>query len=410
MDDGTVLHWDEDKNGHGCHTSGIIGAVDNAFGNFGIGGSDIFITRGLEDDKRATVSQLMTALDQCVNAGASIIILPLGCTGCRDALNEPYFQSLADKGILVFASSGNFDKVKDPSELRYPASFPSVISVGAVNSDESVWYKSLANSQVEFCAHGSSVVSTGFSIGDDDTYQYNFVRKSGTSMSTPQVAAVAAHLWSHYPRCSATQIRSVLATTAKKVDTGSGTLHQCTHECGFGIPQLQDAYSLLDGTRSSPGVSLDYDCDVGGIVLSSTASVCDCIESNGDPTKCIDPNAPYGELNPLGFSEEDLNGPSMNAVWPSKAEIPTLKQNLPRCKDKRGARFQINVRRERNTNNRRDLLGARRRMQKKPRGCEYIRQTTSRAQFWCQMNKDVRKNCRQSCSSLAGVAYNNCVT
>jgi hypothetical protein len=206
-------------------------------------------------------------------------------------------------------------------------------------------------------------------------------------MSTPQVAAVAAHLWSHYPRCSATQIRSVLAATAKKVDTGSGGLQLCTHECGFGIPQLQDAYHLLDRTKSSPGSSDDYDCNVGGMILSSTARVCDCIESNGDLMKCIDPSASFGGRSP-----------------PNTAEIG---KNLPRCKDKRGARFRINVRRERNADNTRDLQEARKH---KPRGCKYIRQTTSRAQFWCKRNKNVRKNCRRSCSSLADITYSNCST
>lgn len=403
MDDGnTVLHWDEDKEGHGCHNNGLISALDNEFGYVGIGGSDVFITRGLQDDKRATVSQMMAALDQCVNAGASIIVLSLGCTGCQHALNESYFRSLADKGIMVFAASGNIGGDPD-AELMYPASFPgSVISVSAVNSDESVWYKSAVNEQVEFCSHGSSVVSTGFSLVGD-SYNYNFVRKSGTSMSTPQVAAVAAHLWSHYPRCSATQIRSVLAATAKKVDTGSGRLQRCTRECGFGIPQLQDAYHLLDGTKSFPGVSQDYDCDVGGMILSATASVCDCINGNDNPSKCIDPSTTYDERSPLDFADGGFEGP----FWPDKADVPASKENLPRCKDKRGARFRINVSRERNVN-KRGLQNARQRRRNRPRGCKYIRQKKTRAQFWCQMNEQVRNNCQRSCSTLAGVVYNSC--
>ena len=368
MDDGnTVLRWDEDKEGHGCHSTGLIGALDNEFGYVGIGGSDVFITRALQDDRRATVSQMMAALDQCIDAGASIIALSFGCTGCRDAMYEPYFRSLADKGIMLVAASGNIGG-GDQNGMFYPASFPgSVISVGAVNSDESVWYKSAVNNQVEFCAHGQNVISTGLSL--------DFVRKSGTSMSTPQVAAVAANLWSHYPRCSATQIRSVLAATAKSI---SGSLERCTQECGFGIPQLQDAYSLLDSTKSIPGVSQDYDCDVGGMILSSTASVCDCIDSNGDPSKCIDPNT---------------SGPAE----------PTL----PECKDKKMARFRINVSRERNAN-KRDLQTARQKRRNRSRGCKYIRQKKSRAQFWCQINQDVRKSCQGSCSKLAGIVYNSC--
>ena len=401
MDDGrTVLRWDKDKDGHGCHTNGLIQALDNDFGYVGIQGSDVFITRGLQDDKRATVSQMMAALDQCVNAGASIIILSLGCVGCRGALDEAYFQGLADKDIMVFAASGNSGN-EPHNELMYPAGFPgSVISVSAVNADESVWYRSAVNSQVEYCAHGSSVISTGFAL-TDDSYQYDFVRTSGTSTSNPQVAAVAANLWSHYSRCSATQIRSVLAATAKKVKvgpTGQEELKRCSHECGFGIPQLQDAYNLLDSTRTISGVSEDYDCNVGGMVLSSTDHVCDCVDSNGDPSKCIDPSSSYYRRSPLDLAEESPEETSSNPAWRSK---------LPRCKDKRDAEFRINVSREINAN-KRSLQNARQRRRDRPRGCKYIRNKESRAQFWCQINQKVRSSCKRSCSLHAGVVYNNC--
>jgi subtilisin family serine protease len=138
IDDGqTVLRWDEDKEGHGCHQSGLVGAVDNSFGYIGIGGSDIFITRALDDDKKATVSQTMAALDQCVNAGASIIVLSFGCTKCRDLLDESYFRSLADKGIMIFGASGNIGPASEP---LYPSSFPgSVISVRYVTLSRSYY-------------------------------------------------------------------------------------------------------------------------------------------------------------------------------------------------------------------------------------------------------------------------------
>jgi serine protease len=37
---------------------------------------------------------------------------------------------------------------------------------------------------------------------------------SGTSMATPHVSAVAALVWSHYPGCSAVQVRAALNASA----------------------------------------------------------------------------------------------------------------------------------------------------------------------------------------------------
>lgn len=150
-------------------------------GYFGVGGSDVFITRALKDDKNGSIGIMIAAINQCVNAGASIIVLSLGCTGCEGAMPASFFKQLAERGIMVFAAAGN--NGDDPNAgMMLPAGFAnSVISVGAVNIDSSRFFKSAANDQVEFCAHGSSVVSTGFSLIDEETYDYDYVRKSGTS-------------------------------------------------------------------------------------------------------------------------------------------------------------------------------------------------------------------------------------
>jgi subtilisin family serine protease len=59
-------------------------------------------------------------------------------------------------------------------------------------------------------------------------------------MATPHIAGAAALLWSHFPSCSATQIRYVLARTAK--DKGSTG---CDDYYGYGIVQTKAAYNFL---------------------------------------------------------------------------------------------------------------------------------------------------------------------
>ena len=68
----------------------------------------------------------------------------------------------------------------------------------------------------------------------------NYDYFTGTSMSTPHVSAVAALVWSYYPACSATQIRTALFTTALDLGTGGRD-----NKTGYGLVQAKAAYNYL---------------------------------------------------------------------------------------------------------------------------------------------------------------------
>mmetsp|Transcript_29530 Transcript_29530/g.65056 ORF Transcript_29530/g.65056 Transcript_29530/m.65056 type:complete len:905 (+) Transcript_29530:155-2869(+) len=368
----SVYRWYEDRDGHGCHNNGIINSASNDLGYFGIGGSNVFVTRALRDDRAGSVAQVMAAMDQCVDAGALIIILSLGCTGCRQSLTESYFQDLAARGIMVVASAGNTGSDRDVG-MTYPASFPqSVVSVGAVNLDGSHWEKSAVNEQVEFCAPGTDIMSTGFSL-NGDVYEYEYTDRTGTSMSSPQFAAAVGLLFSHFPRCTAQQIRSILAHTTKKVDDGTGNKKPCTSKCGFGIIQIQEAYDLLRAT----GDGDNYRCDVAGPILSSTERVCDCIESNFSPSFCLS----------AGRSPSPLQ----------MAEIE--RADKPKCTDDPSARVRI----------KRAAKGRRRRRKYVRLSCTKLRRARAKKRSWCQASSEARSRCRQTCASV-GIEYADCVS
>lgn len=248
LSNGRVLRWDKDRTGHGTESASIIAAVEgNDQGLRGASpGVRLHITRGLDDDNRSTVSQMFRSIQQCVDAGAQIINLSIGCpcedrddpaclnTGCVSSQIERYFANLHAGGILVVAAAGNQGK----NVGFYPASYPAVVSVGASNRRLSKIGESNSNAQVELMGLGFAVSVLGVDKSEQD-WHYSFREiTSGTSVATSGVAAAAALLWSNFPQCNVTQIRTALGRTAINV-------HGCDTNTGFGLVQVKDARDLL---------------------------------------------------------------------------------------------------------------------------------------------------------------------
>lgn len=80
--------------------------------------------------------------------------------------------------------------------------------------------------------------------------QANYDYKSGTSMATPHVSGVAALVWSHFPQCSANDIRLALRHSAK--DLGEAGYD---YQYGWGLVQAKDAFDYLavNGCGSKSG-------------------------------------------------------------------------------------------------------------------------------------------------------------
>jgi len=68
----------------------------------------------------------------------------------------------------------------------------------------------------------------------------NYALFDGTSMATPHVSAVAALVWSYFPKCSAAQIRSTLDKTA--LDLGAAGRDPYY---GYGLVQAKAAYDRI---------------------------------------------------------------------------------------------------------------------------------------------------------------------
>ncbi|MEM0515252.1 S8 family serine peptidase [Pseudoalteromonas sp. YIC-827] len=234
-------NWYEDGHGHGTHVSGTIAALGgngtgvvgvNPSGNLSLHMVKVFDSSG----NWAYGSDLVAAVDQCMAAGAKVISMSLGGSGSSSA-EQAAFDNAHANGLLSIAAAGNDGN----SSMSYPASYGSVVSVAAVDSNGNKASFSQYNSQVEIAAPGVAVNST--------LPNNSYAAWSGTSMATPHVAGVAALVWSHYPSCSNDQLRTAMAISAE--DRGSAGRD---NSYGWGIVKAKAMFDLFaDG------------CDVGNL-------------------------------------------------------------------------------------------------------------------------------------------------
>jgi len=150
--------WSRDGYGHGSHVGGTIAAENNSLGVVGVtpGTVNLYIVKFFADDGEAThASDLVDALSRCQAAGANVVSMSLG--GSRsNKREEKAFASAYSAGVLSIAAAGN----DESSAYSYPASYDSVMSVAAIDSDKVVADFSQFNDQVEIAAPGVGVLST----------------------------------------------------------------------------------------------------------------------------------------------------------------------------------------------------------------------------------------------------------
>ena len=228
-------NWYTDENSHGTHVAGTIAAVNNSgLGVVGVNSNKrlkLHIVKVFGAGGWAYSSTLSSAANQCASAGANVISMSLG-GGASNTTESNTFASLASRGILSIAAAGNAGN----TAISYPAGYSSVMMVGAVNEFKQWASFSQYNTKMEIAGPGVSVLST-VPLAVSGTKYASF---NGTSMATPHVAAVAALVWSYYPTCTGSQIRTSLGKSAQDLGTaGRDTKY------GFGLVQAKAAYDRI---------------------------------------------------------------------------------------------------------------------------------------------------------------------
>lgn len=355
--------WYTDENSHGTHVAGTIAAIGNGQGVVGVmpnANIKLHIVKVFGADGWAYSSSLVAAADQCANNGASVINMSLGGTTKSRTEERAFADLYSTRNILSIAAAGNDGNTRH----SYPASYDSVMSIAAIDSNKAIADFSQQTDQVElagpgvdvlssvpvgmglsttFTAAGNAIEASGMegspqgsasgalmdcglgettctdasgkvclisrgnvsfaekvqaceagggvaavvynnepgmlfgtlgetvtgipSAGISDTdgaallgligssasliiESSDYAYFNGTSMATPHVAGVAALVWSHFPSCSASEIRSALNNTAEDLGVAGRD-----NAYGYGLVQAKAAVDYLTTNGCGGGSS-----------------------------------------------------------------------------------------------------------------------------------------------------------
>jgi subtilisin family serine protease len=173
----------EDKNGHGTHCAGVIGARLNEVGFVGVAPkSQILVGKVLGNDGRGSLSWIADGIDWAVDQGAHIISMSLGGPSSSHLLFQAIHTALA-KGVFIICAAGNEGSLFQNS-IGYPGRYGGVITVAAHDRNGNRSGFSSRGGEIDVMAPGLNIWSTYKDGG--------YAELSGTSMATPFVAGLAA--------------------------------------------------------------------------------------------------------------------------------------------------------------------------------------------------------------------------
>lgn len=241
-----------DVYGHGTQVAGVAGAKgNNGLGTVGINwDARIMPIKVAGSSSSVKVSDVAAALVYAADNGAKIINMSLSFPTDSQTLREAADYA-AGKGCLMVAAAGNGGSAK----VNYPAAYSNVLAVGGAGTS---------------ARHASSNYGEG--LGVMGVYTYYTLTKSGsygnvagTSIATPQVAALASLVWKLAPDLSAGQVTELICQNARDVgpagydtETGYGIIDmgatlKAALEAGGGELPKEDASSQ---SQSAPDSSM----------------------------------------------------------------------------------------------------------------------------------------------------------
>lgn len=122
-----------DGHSHGTHCSGTIAGELNGVGVAGVAhGAELYALKVLSDAGSGFESDILAAVDWAVQNGMDIASMSLGGRVPSTTANNAYEAAFA-AGLLVIAAAGNGVEGNGTPVVAFPAGYPSVMAVGAID-------------------------------------------------------------------------------------------------------------------------------------------------------------------------------------------------------------------------------------------------------------------------------------
>jgi serine protease len=193
---------------HGTHTAGLIAAVSN--NTIGVAGMSwnaqlMAINAGASFGDE-NIFYGFEAIIYAAENSADIISCSWGRPGVSSVFEKDIICYATELGAVVVVAAGNDNE----SLPHYPASYPFVLSVAAVNEDDSKSSFSNYGETIAVSAPGTSIWSTVSDFGYDTM--------GGTSMACPIVAGLIGLVQTLNPTWSGLQSAEQVRVTCDNID------------------------------------------------------------------------------------------------------------------------------------------------------------------------------------------------
>ncbi|MBC7326448.1 MAG: S8 family peptidase, partial [Moorella sp. (in: Bacteria)] len=165
------------------------------------------------------ISEIIAGLDWALQNKMQVVNMSFGTTRPSQALEEAV-RRCVQAGMVLVAAAGNEGK---ENSVMYPARYPGVIAVSAIDRKNNLASFSSRGSEVTVAAPGVDILST-YPGG-------KYRAMSGTSMACPHVAGVAALVLSRDGHISGRQVVKTITSTATRLpgltpeEQGSGLVN-----------------------------------------------------------------------------------------------------------------------------------------------------------------------------------------
>lgn len=219
---------------HGTHVAGIIAASFNKSGTAGVAPNVKIMPINVFSGEYADTFDIAEAVYYAADHHANVINMSLGSYYNSSAMKDAVAYART-KGAVIVAAAGN----EDLNINTYPAAFPNVLGVSALNKENRITVFSNYGRYIDFAAPGVDIYSTVAGS------KYNMM--DGTSMAAPVVSGVASLVLSKNPLLLPTEVESILKNSS--VDLG-----RKGRDNFYGYGRI-DAYRALQKTPSPVSVS-----------------------------------------------------------------------------------------------------------------------------------------------------------